>query len=95
VESNKGNEKSSCRFTLCTAEKNWFYLAMAAPPEILDLVTRFQRQIDSYKSGDYNETRLRHPSRGLKPGADITPERAYADAAHFYGKEEPPPYRPH
>lgn len=28
-----------------------------------------------------------------KAAADITPEKAYADAAHFYGKEEAPPYR--
>jgi len=24
--------------------------------------------------------------------ASLTPEKAYSDAAHFYGKEEPPPY---
>ncbi len=24
---------------------------------------------------------------------DLTPEKAYGDAAHFYGKEESPPYR--
>ena len=23
----------------------------------------------------------------------LTPEKSYADAAHFYGKEEAPPYR--
>lgn len=32
----------------------------------------------------------RKPKHAL-PG--ITPEKAYGDAAHFYGKEEPPPYR--
>jgi hypothetical protein len=32
----------------------------------------------------------RKPKSAL-PG--ITPEKAYGDAAHFYGKEEPPPYR--
>ncbi|MBE0542480.1 MAG: class I SAM-dependent DNA methyltransferase [Verrucomicrobia bacterium] len=28
-----------------------------------------------------------------KPQPGITPEKAYGDAAHFYGKEEGPPYR--
>ncbi len=28
-----------------------------------------------------------------KPQPGITPEKAYSDAAHFYGKEEGPPYR--
>jgi hypothetical protein len=30
---------------------------MPAPKEILDLVDRFHRNKDAYKSGDYNETR--------------------------------------
>ena len=32
---------------------------MPAPREILDLVERFAQQLDSYKSGPYNETQLR------------------------------------
>ena len=31
------------------------------------------------------------PAAPAQPG--ITPEQAYGDAAHFYGKEEGPPYR--
>jgi hypothetical protein len=29
------------------------------PREILDLVVRFEQQLDAYKSGQYNETQLR------------------------------------
>ena len=32
---------------------------MSAPREILDLVARFEQQLDAYKSGQYNETQLR------------------------------------
>src|SRR5260221_9893214 len=32
---------------------------MAAPQRILDLVDRFDRQRDAYRSADYNEARLR------------------------------------
>jgi predicted type IV restriction endonuclease len=32
---------------------------VAAPKEILDLIERFQRNIDAYKTGQYNETQLR------------------------------------
>ena len=32
---------------------------MKTPPEILDLIERFQRNIDSYKSPAYNEAQLR------------------------------------
>jgi predicted type IV restriction endonuclease len=32
---------------------------MPAPREILELVGRFEQQLDSYKSGQYNETQLR------------------------------------
>jgi hypothetical protein len=32
---------------------------MNAPKEILDLVARFEQQLDAYKSGQYNETQLR------------------------------------
>lgn len=32
---------------------------MSAPQVVLDLVDRFHRQIDAYKSGSYNEIQLR------------------------------------
>jgi hypothetical protein len=32
---------------------------MNAPPEILDLVARFEQQLEAYQSGQYNETQLR------------------------------------
>lgn len=32
---------------------------MAAPKEILDLIERFERNLDAYKAGQYNETQLR------------------------------------
>ena len=32
---------------------------MPAPAEILDLIARFERHLDAYKSGQYNETQLR------------------------------------
>ncbi|MGA3268663.1 MAG: hypothetical protein ABSE16_17815 [Verrucomicrobiota bacterium] len=32
---------------------------MPAPREIIDLVTRFEQQLDAYKSGGYNESQLR------------------------------------
>ncbi|MEQ8213286.1 MAG: restriction endonuclease subunit R, partial [Smithellaceae bacterium] len=32
---------------------------MPAPPVILDLIARFDRDIDAYKSGFYNETQVR------------------------------------
>ena len=32
---------------------------MSAPREILELVARFEQQLDAYKSGQYNETQLR------------------------------------
>ncbi len=32
---------------------------MSVPKEILDLVERFERQLDAYKFGQYNETQLR------------------------------------
>ena len=32
---------------------------MTAPKEILDLVKRFNDNLDAYRSGEYNETQLR------------------------------------
>jgi len=35
------------------------FARMSAPQAILDLVERFERQLDAYKSGSYNEAQLR------------------------------------
>ncbi len=56
---------------------------MPAPREILDLVARFEQQLDAYKSGQYNETQLRREF--LDPffkalGWDIDNEQGYAEA---------------
>ena len=56
---------------------------MSAPREILDLVARFEQQLDAYKSGQYNETQLRREF--LDPffkalGWDIDNEQGYAEA---------------
>jgi len=56
---------------------------MSAPREILDLIARFEQQLDAYKSGPYNETQLRREF--LDPffkalGWDIDNEQGYAEA---------------
>ena len=56
---------------------------MSAPREILDLVARFEQQLDAYKSGQYHETQLRREF--LDPffkalGWDIDNEQGYAEA---------------
>src|SRR5438132_880282 len=56
---------------------------MSVPKEILDLVERFERQLDAYKFGQYNETQLRREF--LDPlfkalGWDIDNEQGYAEA---------------
>lgn len=56
---------------------------MSVPKEILDLVERFERQLDAYKSGQYNETQLRREF--LDPffkslGWDIDNEQGHAEA---------------
>jgi predicted type IV restriction endonuclease len=33
---------------------------MPAPQIIIDLIERFERNLDDYKSGSYNETQVRH-----------------------------------
>ena len=33
---------------------------MPAPQIILDLIERFERNLDAYKAGSYNETQARH-----------------------------------
>ncbi len=56
---------------------------MPAPAEISDLVARFEQQLDTYKSGNYNETQLRRDY--LDPffrslGWDIDNTGGYAEA---------------
>src|SRR5882724_2474693 len=56
---------------------------MSVPKEILDLVERFERQLDAYKFGQYNETQVRREF--LDPffkalGWDIDNEQGYAEA---------------
>jgi hypothetical protein len=56
---------------------------MPAPREILDLVARFEQQLDAYKSGQYNETQLRREF--LDPffkalGWDVDNTSGYAEA---------------
>jgi hypothetical protein len=56
---------------------------MPAPPIILDLVERFERNSEAYKSGNYNETQVRREF--IDPmfkalGWDIDNEQGYAEA---------------
>ena len=56
---------------------------MSAPPEILDLVARFELHLDAYKAGQYNETQLRRDF--LDPffkalGWDVDNLAGYAEA---------------
>src|SRR5258708_5189114 len=56
---------------------------VAAPTEILDLVDRFDRNLEAYKSGAYNETQLRREF--LDPffealGWDVDNRQGYAEA---------------
>jgi len=56
---------------------------MSAPKEIMDLVERFNNNIDSYKSGNYNETQVR--LEFINPffealGWDVSNKRGYAEA---------------
>jgi predicted type IV restriction endonuclease len=56
---------------------------VSAPRQILDLVARFEQQLDAYKSGQYNETQLRREF--LDPffkalGWDIDNEQGYTEA---------------
>lgn len=56
---------------------------MAPPKELLDLVARFERNRDDYRSGRYNETQLRREF--LDPffkllGWDVDNEKGYAEA---------------
>ncbi|MGA9365434.1 MAG: TaqI-like C-terminal specificity domain-containing protein [Bacteroidota bacterium] len=56
---------------------------MSAPPEILQLVDRFDRNLEAYRSGEYNETQLRREF--LDPfftalGWDVENKQGYAEA---------------
>ena len=56
---------------------------MSAPKEILDLVERFEQQLDAYQSGQFNETQLRREF--LDPffkalGWDLDNTAGYAEA---------------
>ena len=56
---------------------------MVAPKEIVDLVERFENNLDSYKSGHYNETQVRREF--VDPffkalGWDIDNEQGFAEA---------------
>ncbi|MBU2602574.1 MAG: N-6 DNA methylase [Actinobacteria bacterium] len=56
---------------------------MDCPPEVLNLVERFERELDSYRSGKYNETQVRREfiDPMLKAlGWDIDNEQGYAEA---------------
>lgn len=56
---------------------------MTAPKEILDLVKRFDDNLDAYRSGEYNETQLRREF--LDPffaalGWDVGNKQGFAEA---------------
>jgi hypothetical protein len=56
---------------------------MPAPREILELIARFEQQLDAYKSGAYNETQVRREF--LDPffkalGWDMDNEQGFAEA---------------
>jgi type I restriction-modification system DNA methylase subunit len=77
------SDPTNLLFKLCNPHAICSHHAMAAPPEILELIARFEQQIDSYKSGEYNETQLRREF--LDPffkalGWDIDNTQGYAEA---------------
>jgi len=56
---------------------------MAVPKKITDLVERFERNIDAYRSGKYKETQLRHEFIDpffIALGWDVNNEKGYAEA---------------
>jgi len=66
-----------------TVNEIWRKKDLAAPQQIVDLVERFDRNIDSYRSGQYNETQLRREF--IDPffkalGWDVDNENGYAEA---------------
>ncbi len=53
------------------------------PPQVIDLVQRFERNVESYRSQGYNETQLRREF--IDPffealGWDVTNKQGYAEA---------------
>jgi len=64
---------------------------MTAPKEVIELVERFERNLDDYKSGKYNETQLRREF--LDPffealGWDVNNKQGYAPAYREVTHEE-------
>jgi predicted type IV restriction endonuclease len=58
-------------------------LTMSAPDAVLELVDRFDRNIDAYRSGAYNETQVRREFIDplfIALGWDVNNERGYAEA---------------
>jgi len=58
-------------------------VSVDCPPEVLNLVERFERELESYRSGKYNETQVRREfiDPMLKAlGWDIDNEQGYAEA---------------
>jgi len=56
---------------------------MAAPREVANLVERFHRNYDSYRSGNYNETQVRREFIDpffMELGWDVNNEKGYAEA---------------
>ena len=54
---------------------------MTPPPEVLDLVERFERNRDAYHSGRYNETQVRHEFIDplfIALGWDVNNDQGYA-----------------
>jgi hypothetical protein len=65
------------------AGSRWHNFGVPAPPEIVELVARFEQQLAAYKSGAYNETQLRRDF--LDPffkalGWDMDNTAGYAEA---------------
>ena len=56
---------------------------MGAPKEVVQLVERFERNLDAYRRGTYNETQVRHEFIDplfIQLGWDVNNERGYAEA---------------
>jgi hypothetical protein len=65
---------------------------MAAPAEIIDLISRFEQHLDAYRAGQYNETQLRRDF--LDPffkalGAPNTQKTPRLDVPTFYPSKRP------
>ena len=72
-----------CRLVSTAAQPDRGIVNVDCPPEVLKLLERFEREIDSYRSGKYNETQVRREF--IDPmfkalGWDIDNEQGYAEA---------------